>query len=37
MGQILNFAIMNGNTDMTEEIYNIYQNSRPCANWFIYF
>jgi hypothetical protein len=29
MGRILNFAIMSGNNEMTEEIYNIYQNYKP--------
>jgi hypothetical protein len=29
MGRILNFAITNKNNEMAEEIYNIYQNSKP--------
>ena len=29
MGRILNFAITSGNNEMAEEIYNIYQNSKP--------
>lgn len=29
MGRILNYAITSGNNEMAEEIYNIYQNSKP--------
>lgn len=29
MGRILNFAMMNNNQDMAEEIYNIYQIAKP--------
>jgi len=29
MGRILNFAILSGDNQMTEEIYNIYQNFKP--------
>jgi hypothetical protein len=28
MGRILNFAVMSGDNEMAEEIYNIYQTSQ---------